>query len=91
MYQKLIPHKLKGKGCLFSESCSNHVYRVTKKNGALKGIQALRKRFRDCRSGYRLVETEGDILLITRSGEVFSKKSISPRLLKNERPLKIKE
>ena len=38
--------------CLFRESCSRHVYRITREGGALKGMVAFVGRFRRCRPGY---------------------------------------
>ncbi len=38
--------------CLFRESCSHHVYRVTQESGAFKGLMAFTRRLRRCRFGY---------------------------------------
>jgi putative component of membrane protein insertase Oxa1/YidC/SpoIIIJ protein YidD len=40
------------KTCLFRESCSHHVHRITNESGALKGLIAFALRFRRCRAGY---------------------------------------
>lgn len=44
--------------CLFKESCSNHVYKITKEQGVLKGYEAFIKRFNTCRPNYGFYETE---------------------------------
>ena len=38
--------------CIFRESCSQYVYRITKRYGFKKGLLALKKRRQKCRSGY---------------------------------------
>lgn len=38
--------------CLFQETCSQHVYRVTRQDGSLAGTAALIRRCRRCRNGY---------------------------------------
>jgi len=40
--------------CIFKESCSKHVYRITDQEGFLSGIRALKQRYRQCRPGYIL-------------------------------------
>ncbi|MGI4735739.1 MAG: membrane protein insertion efficiency factor YidD [Janthinobacterium lividum] len=37
--------------CLFRQSCSRHVYRITRRQGLLAGWQALRHRQQQCRAG----------------------------------------
>ena len=38
--------------CIFRESCSRYVYRITEKEGFLSGIKALIQRYNQCRPGY---------------------------------------
>ncbi|MBV8368755.1 MAG: membrane protein insertion efficiency factor YidD [Candidatus Eremiobacteraeota bacterium] len=40
--------------CLYRESCSHHVHRITGEHGALKGLLALFHRARRCRKGYHV-------------------------------------
>jgi putative component of membrane protein insertase Oxa1/YidC/SpoIIIJ protein YidD len=82
VYQKFWPNKLKGKGCVFSESCSNHVFRITKRKGFTSGVKALRTRVRDCRPGYYIVKMEDEVILITRKGSIYQEEKINPTLLK---------
>jgi putative component of membrane protein insertase Oxa1/YidC/SpoIIIJ protein YidD len=44
--------------CLFRETCSQRVYRITREAGAFKGLIAFAQRFRRCRLGY-VVEFDG--------------------------------
>lgn len=47
----LIP-KRNRKKCIFNESCSKHVYGITKQKGFKQGIIALKTRMLQCRKGY---------------------------------------
>ena len=47
----MIP-KIWRRECIFKESCSNYVYRITKRYGYKLGILALQKRYQKCRPGY---------------------------------------
>jgi hypothetical protein len=40
--------------CLFRETCSRHVYRITRDLGALRGMMAFWHRLRRCRLGYAI-------------------------------------
>ena len=40
--------------CLFRETCSRHVYRITRDCGVLKGMMAFGQRLRRCRLGYAI-------------------------------------
>ena len=44
--------------CLFRETCSRHVYRITRDCGVRKGMMAFLQRLRQCRVGYA-VEFDG--------------------------------
>ena len=75
VYWKLIPAK-KRRRCLFSESCSNYVYRKTTEKGFSQGFKALKLRFHDCRSGYQYIELKGEIHLITKTGRLYKLQEI---------------
>ena len=47
----LIP-KSKRTRCIFKETCSHYIYRVTKQYGFKKGILALKERKIKCKPGY---------------------------------------
>jgi uncharacterized protein len=47
----------KRRRCVFKESCSRHVYRVSKQQGFVKAMRALYMRMRLCRAGYSCFTT----------------------------------
>jgi putative component of membrane protein insertase Oxa1/YidC/SpoIIIJ protein YidD len=67
--------------CLFSESCSRHVFNVTTHSGLLAGLKALAWRFRVCRAGYRVVSSETGMSVILIDGTILSKDEISSSTL----------
>lgn len=40
--------------CLFKESCSRHVYKITRSEGLGSGWLAFKKRYQQCRPGYKI-------------------------------------
>ena len=76
LYQKFYPKKYRGK-CLFKESCSNYVYRITLNKGFFKGIQAFKERFYNCRSGYQYVDVKGEIFLLSYSHKLYKSDEIN--------------
>lgn len=50
----IFPYKPR-RCCIFKETCSAHVYRITKDYGVKKGLNALYRRFKQCRGGYSFV------------------------------------
>lgn len=80
IYQTFIPKKFRGE-CLFKESCSNFVYRVTKEKGLKGGINAFMYRFRNCRSDYYISEENGKLSLITVENEVVEESLLDERIL----------
>ena len=40
--------------CLFKETCSRYVYRVTTEKGFIDGLKALLSRYKTCRSSYAI-------------------------------------
>lgn len=64
------------RSCLFKESCSRYVYRVTAQEGFLKGIRALYTRWKHCRSGYALYEDDaGTSWVLFKDGTVVERNS----------------
>lgn len=80
LYQTFIPKKFRGK-CLFKESCSNYVFRITKENGFRIGLEAFQYRYHNCRPNYLLSENNGKILLITVENEVIEESFIDDRII----------
>lgn len=81
IYQRFYPLKLRGK-CLFKESCSNHVLRVTNDDGLLKGIKSLTYRYRNCRPNYRVVKHAESVLLVTSIHNIHPASEIDERIIK---------
>ena len=79
-YWRLIPPK-KRKKCIFKKSCSHHVYDITKEKGFLKGMKALKFRFKHCRPGYYVInDREGKLLISARNHE-FKISEMNERVL----------
>ena len=53
IYWKIIP-KSRRRSCLFAESCSRYVYRITNDNGFWAGLKAFKTRYRKCKPGYKI-------------------------------------
>lgn len=83
IYQICIPKRLRGR-CLFKESCSNYVFRITKEKGYNTGISALKYRIHNCRPNYFLTNSNGKILLITAKNEVIEEEFIDERIVMEE-------
>lgn len=82
-YQVLTPKRFRG-NCLFLETCSNHVYRITKERGVAEGMKALRYRYLNCRPGYQVIPTAKGPLLVSTAKEVFTEKEIKPTIVQME-------
>lgn len=71
------------KTCLYKESCSIHVERITQEAGFLAGIKAFKIRISNCQPGYYLIEVNGEIQLITRTHRIVPFEEINPEILRN--------
>jgi uncharacterized protein len=80
VYQTFFPRRFRGV-CLFKESCSNFVYRITKEKGLKGGIKAFIYRYRNCRASYKITEENGMVLLITVENEIIEKEFIDENIL----------
>jgi hypothetical protein len=79
-YWRFRPERLR-RSCLFRETCSRHVYRVTASSGILCGLEALGRRIRQCRQGYRVETLAGHLVLRLRDGSFLSESELSSNLL----------
>lgn len=70
LYWILIP-KSKRRCCLFQESCSNYVYRITNEKGTLKGMKAFLFRYKFCRPGNQIIEIKGRKFLATNKFQLI--------------------
>ncbi len=83
IYQRFYPVKLRGV-CLFKESCSNHVLKVTNDNGLLKGIKSLIYRYKNCRPNYKIIELKNSVILVTSEHNVHDASEIDNRIIANK-------
>ncbi|WP_414683025.1 membrane protein insertion efficiency factor YidD [Longimicrobium sp.] len=67
--------------CLYRESCSRYVHRITAAEGLGAGLRALRSRVRTCRPGYAVVRCEGHTWLALGDGSLLEAEEVAPRLL----------
>lgn len=82
-YHTLLPMKMRRK-CLHKESCSNHVFRITKDEGFIKGIEAFKFRFHNCNPNYWLTKVNGKVLLITSNYEIIEEDYINESILEDK-------
>lgn len=80
IYWNLIPVS-KRNICLFKESCSRHVYRITKEKGFIAGVNALKFRIATCRPQYELFKVDDMFILKLKNGSLIYENEISPFLL----------
>jgi hypothetical protein len=80
LYWLLVPASLR-RNCLFRETCSQHVLRISNEAGDLKAIKALFRRVRACRPGYRLELVEGDMRMVLVDGTIVHEYDIAPAIL----------
>ncbi|WP_417558770.1 membrane protein insertion efficiency factor YidD [Mesoflavibacter zeaxanthinifaciens] len=80
IYWLTIP-KSSRRRCLFQESCSNHVYRITKNEGLISGLKALRFRIRNCNSNYAIIKIDNKPVLISSSNKLFDESEINYSIL----------
>ena len=69
------------KTCLYKESCSIHVERITRQDGTRAGLNALRYRMANCRLGYHILEDDRHFQLITQQRMIVHEEDINPVLL----------
>lgn len=81
MYWLLIPAN-KRRRCIFKESCSKYVYRITVTEGIISGLKALRFRNRHCQGGYAVYKYNGRYELKTVYGLIVQQEDIAEHLCK---------
>ncbi len=69
------------RGCLYRESCSRHVHRVTAAEGFAAGMRALRTRYRTCRPGYGVLNAYGLTWVALADGSVLPGAEAAPEIL----------
>lgn len=81
-YWALIPAH-KRRSCIFSKSCSRHVFDISKAYGFIKGLQAFLYRFNNCRPGHKMFLNpfNDKMQIILANGEVLEENEISEHIL----------
>jgi hypothetical protein len=83
LYWIVVP-KNKRRKCLFSTSCSHHVYNTLRVRGPIAAWKELYKRFLTCRPGYKVIcINENEVVLLLRNGECIRRNEISPFLFED--------
>lgn len=83
LYWYAWPPFLKKRTCLFKESCSHFVFRVTKDCGFVAGYKAMSWRYRNCRPGYKIVSNaEGQFEMRLVTGNVVAESEMADTILK---------
>ena len=80
LYWALVPVNNR-RGCLFKETCSQHVYRHAYEEGFIKGALALMQRLKKCRKGYQLYSGAKGFEMELADGSVINEEEISLSLL----------
>jgi putative component of membrane protein insertase Oxa1/YidC/SpoIIIJ protein YidD len=80
LYWHLIPGQ-KRRHCLFRESCSRYVYRISKEKGFFSGCAALTDRIKKCRPGYELVKNGDSFQLRLKDGAIVLEEDIALSIL----------
>lgn len=86
LYWFCIPENRR-RSCLFRESCSIYVYRITGENGFFEGIQAMRERFKVCRAEYKLSSENGKPVLHLCNGVKIQEEDIAISLIVSMKPM----
>ena len=66
--------------CLFQESCSTYVYRVTIEKGGRAGLHALSERIQKCQPGYHLKKNGDTYELHLKNGTIVPEEEIAYNL-----------
>jgi uncharacterized protein len=61
------------RSCIFKESCSNYVHRITIEQGFLKGTKALKQRRQQCRSGYSFFSTNNEKMVLLKDKTIIKR------------------
>ena len=85
IYWKIIPAS-KRKQCIFRESCSHYVWRITAEEGFISGIKALLFRNKHCCPGYAIYKYQNNFELKTINGLILKEDEIDKRLLSTNNP-----
>ena len=77
----IITPKHNRRSCIFSESCSKYVYRITKECGLMSGFKALLRRKQQCRTGYHFIfKTDNDVFIQLADKSVINANELSDNM-----------
>ncbi|WP_394970375.1 membrane protein insertion efficiency factor YidD [uncultured Croceitalea sp.] len=82
LYWNIIPKSIRGK-CIFRESCSKHVHRITRDEGFKDGLNALFFRYKNCRTKTMIFKNPmtNEIQLILPSEKILNEEEVSEKLI----------
>ncbi|MFM7683658.1 MAG: membrane protein insertion efficiency factor YidD [Bacteroidota bacterium] len=84
IYWFMIP-PTKRNQCLFKESCSKIVYRISQEQGFFSAIRTFYFRYKNCRSDYHLFLHNDQICLRTKENYILDNSEINPEILQNKK------
>jgi putative component of membrane protein insertase Oxa1/YidC/SpoIIIJ protein YidD len=76
VYWAVWPRHL-NRGCIYRETCSHYIYRVSRETGFLAGCRALLQRFQTCRPGYAVTTEDGELGLMLRDGSFVPERFVA--------------
>jgi len=76
VYWAVWPRHL-NRGCLYRETCSHYIYRVSREAGVLAGCRALLQRYQTCRAGYAVTTKDGELGLMLRDGSFVPERFVA--------------
>lgn len=80
LYQ-LFGRRFVRRTCLFQPSCSRRAVTYFTRYGFRKGLKLTREQLSECRANYSLrLNQEGEVEMVTLSGNVISETEINPRI-----------
>jgi len=81
----LIVPKSKRRKCIFRETCSQYVYRITLNKGFGHGLKALQFRYRNYKNGYEIFKNpiSEEIQILLPNKTLLCENEIAERLLKS--------
>lgn len=79
-YWFLIPESRR-KGCVFHETCSKYVFRITNEHGTVAGLRAFANRFLQCRPGYLIYQNGNRFEMRLKNGDIIQEQEIAQSLL----------
>lgn len=81
LYWRFTPEE-KRKVCVFSTSCSKHVYYTIETFGIINGFLAYMKRRNECNSKYSLKLIDKKVVLVCSNGISYPQEQINPLIVK---------